>query len=385
MEKLKIALLLHFYQPWWQSPEMIKKITDECYRPISRLLEEFDGFCFTANINLSLLGHLENYCPDIVEGFKKAVQGGRLELMASTAQHPIMPLIPEFVQRAQIEEDINMKESRFGIRRNCGGIFLPEMAFSTKSIELLRSYGYEWTVIDDEPFVAIYGKDSAPFNSIINWNGFKVFMRSGRWSNLISSGRYSFADIKGKMECEIPNWTGNSLAYLIFAMDAETFGHHHHHLIDTFLRPMLKEWAGLPAQAGQKIIPIASLSSLHFPERIINYLPDGSWSTSIDDVRKDDPYPLWSPKISRYRHMLWQLVNLALSHFEYAREDCLKMTSSCHWWWISRSGWEPEFMKKGAVVAMDIIRKYGSVEEVASIQDTYDELMRIQKIYIRTD
>lgn len=384
MDKLRIGLLLHFYQPWWQFPEMINKIANECYRPILKLIDEFDGFCFTANINLCLLEHLENLCPDVVEGFKGAVKNGKLELMSSTAQHPIMPLIPEFVQKAQVAEDRYRKNDNFGIKHNCKGFFLPEMAFSTKDIEFLKSCNCWWTVVDDEPFVATYGRASVPFNSIVNWNGFKVFMRSGRWSNLISSGQYSFADIKEKMKCEIPNWTGNVPAYMIIAMDAETFGHHHSHLIDIFLRPMLKDWAGLPAgQVGNKIVPIESLSS-DFQERSVHYLPDGSWSTSTYDIARDDPYPLWSSKSTK-RQGLWRLVNLALNHFDQAREDCLKMTSSCHWWWISRSGWEPDFMKKGANMAMDIIKKYGSAEEIASIKNTYEELISLRKIFIQAD
>ncbi len=378
MNRLRIALLLHFYQPWWQFPWIIKKIVNECYGPILELVDELDCFCFTANINLSLLNHLEKDYPDVVEGFKRAVQNGRIELTGSTAQHPIMPLVPDFVQRAQIAEDHHGKIELFEIKRNCQGFFFPEMAFSASCIELLKSCGYQWTVIDDEPFIATYGRNSAPFNSVINCRDFKVLMRSNYWSNIISNGKSSFDEIKAKMECEIPNWTGNIPAYLIIAMDAETFGHHHRHLIDTFLRPMLKEWA------GNKIVPIESLIS-EFSERSVHYLPDGSWSTSTDDIRRDNPYPLWSSKISINRYRLWKLVNLALNHFDQAREDCLKMTSSCHWWQISRSGWEPEFMQKGAELAMHVIEEYGSVTEVASVQTDYDELMKLKKGYVHND
>ena len=375
MKRLKIAPLFHLYQPWFQPPWMIRKITNECYRPILRLIEEFDCFCFTININLSLLNHLEGDYPDVVEGFKRAIWSDKLELMGSTAQHPIMPLIPEFMQRAQIEEDRAQKESRFELRPNCSGVFLPEMAFSTKCIELLKDHGYQWTVTDDEPFVAVYGKNSVPFNSIVSWDGFKVFMRSNYWSNMISSGRYSFADVKEMMEYQIPNWVGNAPAYLIIAMDAETFGHHHHHLIDTFLRPMLKEWV------GDRVVPIGSLGQPEFSERRVHYLPKGSWSTSAYDIKRDNPYPLWSSKINIDRYRLWKLVNLALTHFEQSRDECLRMTSSCHWWWISRSGWDPELMQKGAKLAYSILTD----DEKASIQEDFDELMALKQHFVHKD
>lgn len=377
MKNLKIGLLLHQYQPWWNTQDVIEKICREHYEPTLRLVEEVDGFCFTININLSLLEHLERCSPDIVARLKNMVQAKRLELVASTAHHPILPLISESVQRAQIEEDLRKKEEHFGIRHNCSGFFLPEMAFSPNIIELLKSYKYDWTVTDDVPFVAHYGRNSVPFNKIVSMKGFKVFMRSNLWSNMISSGRFSFWDIRNMMESQIPNWTKGVPAYMIIAMDSETFGHHHRHLIDTFLRPMLKEWA------GNTIVPIESLIS-DFPERKVHYLPEGSWSTSIEDIERNNPYPLWSA-FSRNRYFLWKLVNTALEHIEQAPEDCLKITSSCHWWWISRSGNDPDFMKKGAMLAMEIINKYGTEEEKNSVQESYDKLMKVTKVFVNND
>jgi len=373
VENLKIGFLLHFYQPWWQRqfPAVLRKISDQSYRPILRLLNDIDGFCFTANINLSLLELLENDFSDVRSGFKDAVDGGKIELTGSPAQHPILPLIPEFLQRAQIEDDGKRKESQFGIKRNCRGFYLPEMAFRRSDVGLLKELGYKWTVIDDEPFVAVYGSASVPFNHMIVWNGFKTYMRSGLWSNKISSGKYSFYDIKAQMEHELGQWVRNEPAYLIIAMDGETFGHHHGHLIDQFLRPMLEEWA------GNKIVPIETLEQ-SFPWRSVQYLPDGSWSTSAEDIRKNDPYPLWNSRFNRYHYMLWKLVNSGLNYFEQCEDDCFKMTSSCHWWWISgRPYWEPEFMKFGAKKAIEIVRQYGSLEEVNTAEKLYKDLKEL--------
>ena len=30
MENLKIGLLLHFYQPWWQFPKVLEQIVAQC-------------------------------------------------------------------------------------------------------------------------------------------------------------------------------------------------------------------------------------------------------------------------------------------------------------------------------------------------------------------
>ena len=192
--EVRVGLLLHFFQPWWQFPAVLHRIVNQCYRPILKIVNSSDGFCFTANVNISLLELLDNNFSDVVAGFKEAAEKGRIELMGSPAQHPILPLIPEFLQRAQVQADKKDKEKRFSLKQNCRGFFLPEMAFSREVIGLMKEFGYRWSVTDDEPFRAIHGY--VPCDSIIILNGFKVYMRSSLWSNRISSGNFSFSDIK---------------------------------------------------------------------------------------------------------------------------------------------------------------------------------------------
>lgn len=368
MENLKIGLLLHFYQPSWQFPETLKKIVKPCYEPILNLANEINGFCFTVNINLSLLDLLEKSFPDVVAKFKEAVKSGKIELVGSPAQHPILPLIPEFLQRAQIEEDENRKESQFDIRRNCRGFFLPEMAFDRKNIGVLRDYGYKWTVIDDKIFGA-KNPGLVPFNHIITYEGFKMFMRSRTWSNTISFDHPDFDDFRSRIEHDILNWTKGAPAYFIIAMDAETFGHHPGNLFERLLKPMLYNWA------GSKIMPIESIGQ-SFPTRSVPYLHSSSWSTELDDLDRSNPYPLWS-RFTTARADLWDLVELALKYFDLSRQDCLKMTSSCHWWWISRSGWNPDFMMKGANKAIEIIRTYGTSDEREIGERLYEKLKKV--------
>lgn len=372
MENLKIGLLLHFYQPWWQFPETLKNIVNQCYRPILDVVNKINGFCFTANVNLSLLDHLEKDFPDVIAGFREAVETGRIEFMGSPAQHPIFPLIPEFLQRAQIEDDEKRKESQFGIKRNCRGFYLPEMAFSRKDVGLLRDYGYRWTVIDDKIFGAKNPLNSVPFNHIITYDNFKVFMRSRIWSNIISFDHPTFNDFKSRLEHDILDWTKGASAYLIIAMDAETFGHHSGDLFEKLLKPMLINWAG----SKSKIMPIENIGQ-NFPTRSVSYLPDSSWSTELDDLDRSNPYPLWKSRFNTYHLKLWELVELALRHFDYCRQDCLRITSSCHWWWISRANWNPDFMMKGAKKAIEIVRQHGSSEEIIAAEKLYQELKEI--------
>ena len=357
MENLKIGLLLHFYQPWWQFPKVLEQIVAQCYRPILRLIKEEKGFCFSANINYSLLELFDGGYNDIILDFKNLAEKNKIELLGSAAYHPIMPLVSPKIQIGQMVTDTRYKRALWGIAKNCNGFYLPEMAFSQSILPNLGANKYEWTIIDDEPFRVEHGY--VPFDSVAQLNGLKIFLRSNYWSNKIASGELpTFAAMREKMERDIPDWTKNRPAYLILAMDAETFGHHHKGLIEKFLTPMLKEWGS----GGPGILtPIEEIGRL-FPPMRLNHLGNGTWATSENDIREKDFYPLWNSKFNEHHENLWRLVNIAL---KYARQagadrDCLKIASSCHWWWISRARWEPKFMMLGAGKAMEVIDKYGS-------------------------
>lgn len=379
MDNVKIVLKLHFYQPWWQFPSVLENIVNQTYRPILQLVRNTDGFCFTANVNAVLLQLLEKHgFEDVIYGFQEAVKNGKIELVGSTAQHPILPLISDRVKAMQIEEDEKIKKS-FGIEKNCRGLFLPEMAFSRHDIGLMRDCGFRWSVVDDVPYCATFNC-KPPFDNIVMLDGFKTFMRSGHWSNTIARDNCSFDEIKAKMSCEIPDWTKGVPSYLILAMDAETFGHHHPNLINIFLEPMIREWV-----RNGKICSLESLEGI-FPWRNMPFLPDGSWSTSTEDVRRNDPYPLWKSHMNKHHQDLWELTNLAIQYFERCPQDCLKITSSCHQWWISgRPYWNPEFMKfgirgrsdLGVRGAIDIVREFGFADEIKRAQDLYDGLIRL--------
>lgn len=377
MENLKVALLLHFYQPWWQFPNVLAKVASECYRPILEIVEKMPGFCFSANINYSLIELLDGGHDDIVSGFKDFSENGKIELLGSTAYHPIMPLIPQNMQMVQMIADTQLKRALWGIERNCGGIFLPEMAWSQGILPNLKACGYKWTVIDDTAFACQYGKRNVPYNRISSLQGFKVFLRSNYWSNMIAYDKIGFQEFRDKMGYEMSDWAGNNPAYLFLSLDAETFGHHHPGLIENFLKPILEDWGG----GGKRILAPIEEIGRSFPAWDLIKIEDGSWATTEDDYYFDNPYPFWNSKTNPHHQNLWRLVNIALEHREKfgAAWNCLKAVSSCGWWWISgRPHWKPELMKFNACSAMEVINQFGSSEERGRAKEIFEKLISLK-------
>jgi len=390
--EIKIALLLHFYQPWWQYQSVLERIVNECYRPILNILKNVNGFCFSVNANYALFELLEKAgFDDVICGFKTAAKLGKIELLGSTAYHPIMPLIPDFLQRASLEKDALLKQKYFGIEKNCNGVYLPEMAFSQKAISLLKSMGYNWTIIDDEQFDFEYGY--APHDHIISLDDFKIFFRSRLWSNRISFFEIpTFEKLWERMKYEIPIWTQNKPLYIILAMDAETFGHHSKdkNNIQDILIPMIAK-----LRRDNIIISFEELMN-KFPVKIISHICDGSWSTTKNDLRHNCAFPLWN--YNKHHKDLWKLANIAfdcstLSHYydqlldDYdpsqsnLLNDCMKIATSCHWWWLAKEqgNWDPEFAKFGARLAFEIIKKFGNHEKIEKAEKLFKKIESLKK------
>lgn len=356
MNGFRLGVLLHFFQPYWQFKEVLERITAQCYRPIFRFVRERGkGFAFTMNMNYSLLNLLEKQgYDDVLDDIKFCVQNNLIELVGTAAFHPIIPLIPAKEAGKQIAEDIHKKKI-MGIAANSKGFFFPEMAFNMQSLNFLRQkFGFNWTVVQD---VAVLPW-KIPFDHIISYRGFSVFLRSSHWSEYIWNNHINFYEFAEKLNYELPAWFKGGSGYLVIAMDAETFGHHVPGLSESFLFPLTENWG------NGIILPFEKLVD-YFPRRESEELSNCSWSTNYSDLYCNDPFPLWKSKYNKNQLILWNLVEMALKYADCpeAIHECLKMVNSCHWWWISRDHWNPRFMLIGAKKAFDVIEKCGTKKE----------------------
>jgi len=356
MDNFKLGVLLHFFQPYWQFPHVLQKIVEQCYRPIFHYVRNCgQGFAFTANINYSLLELLVKYeHNDVLDDIKYCVRNGLIELVGTAAYHPIIPLIPVKDAGLQISEDV-IKKHCMGIKANSKGFFFPEMAFSKNSFHLLHKLGFNWTVVED---VAVL-PEHVPFDYIISHQGYSVFLRSSHWSKYIWNDHVSFWEFRERLKCELPGWTNGGSGYIVIAMDAETFGHHVPGLSESFLFPLIENWGN-----RRVVCPFEDMLTI-FPHRENGELRDCSWSTSYDDLYRNDPFPLWKSRDNSAQLVLWDLVEMALKYSKQvnAIHQCFKIVNSCHWWWISRGFWNPQFMLIGARKAFEIVEKCGTREE----------------------
>lgn len=166
----------HFYQPPRENPwlEEIEpqpsahpwhdwnaRITAECYRPnsaarvvdgagrIMRIVDNYERMSF--NVGPTLMSWLEEHAPDVHEALLAADRAslGRFDghgsAMAQAYNHMIMPLASPRDRATQIRWGIADFRRRF--RRTPIGMWLPECAVDTPTLEALVADGIQFTVL----------------------------------------------------------------------------------------------------------------------------------------------------------------------------------------------------------------------------------------------
>src|SRR6266853_4920131 len=145
-----VNLFFHIYQPPVQDSQMLGRIVEESYGPLTRQFTHFCDLKFTLNINYSLVEQLHRDYPEIIGDIRSAYDLGNLELTGSAAYHAILPLLDEKEVCRQLTRNTEGISKVLGINFRPEGIFPPEMAFSSLELcPIFRELGYQWTITDD--------------------------------------------------------------------------------------------------------------------------------------------------------------------------------------------------------------------------------------------
>ncbi len=394
------APLLHFYQPPTQIHWVLDRICDESYRPLIRVFNDMPTARVTVNINAVLTELLRDHGKmDIIEGLAELAERGQIEFTGSGKYHPILPLIPQEEASRQISQNWQANRAILGQAYNPAGFFPPEMAYSRDLAPAILETGHRWVILSGVACPASWPVDEIHYVPE-GMDGLNVFFRDDLLSNEISFRQTDEADFINHLR-RIGN--GKKDAYVITAMDAETFGHHIKNWEKLFLEEVygaicpptsgeLGEACVPPVAPGQgasvysnnfiatvgKDAPAAPVQQ-HFRllqhgeatsgiqsvtiSQLLDLFPRGaaiqphasSWSTSGDDLRANNPYPLWLDKDNEIHRFLWEHMEIAIqmvkrsreladnegSHYyvDIARALLDRSLHSDQFWWASRRPW----------------------------------------------
>jgi alpha-amylase/alpha-mannosidase (GH57 family) len=255
----------HFYQPprenpWLEAIERQKsahpfhdwneRITDECYRPnaasrilddtgrIARIVNNYASMSF--NIGATLMSWLADRAPDVYRAIIEADRqsqarfGGHGSAIAQGYNHMIMPLANDRDRKTQVEWGLRDFEHHYG--RKPEGMWLPETAVDTASLEALVDHGITYTILAPRQAKRVKAPDGEWQDVSAAWvdtrRAYRVDLPSGRSISVFfydgpTSRAIAFEDIL---------YSGTTLAERLLALgpglvnvanDGESYGHHH--------------------------------------------------------------------------------------------------------------------------------------------------------------
>lgn len=380
------APLFHFYQPPTQTASMLMKISDEAYRPLLDVFSEFPHAHATININ-AVLTEMLGQCgySDVLTKLRKLAEEGQIEFTGSGKYHPILPLIPTDEMERQVRLNYQTNRNFLGDAYVPRGFFPPEMCYSRDIIDPIIESRHEWIILSGIACPVAWPMDVIHEISS-GHDKLAVFFRNDILSNKIS---FRNIDGLGFIEHLRRLYNGEGDIYVVTAMDAETFGHHIQHWDKLFLaqifetlEPManqdrtLHEQKPLAEQHRRlfefekdkedrqiKIVTMRELLSVFPRGNQIEPRPS-SWSTSADDIKMQNYYPLWKDRDNPVHQKQWEHLDITIdvthkaiemadndnsSQFgNIARATLDAALHSCQFWWASKKPmWDINMVYRG--------------------------------------
>lgn len=331
------ANFFHIYQPPNWSPQIIRKVTDESYRPIIDILKRNPKIKITLNISASLTEQLYKLgLKDVITNFGKLAKTKQIEFTGTAIYHPILPLLPtkEIIRQIKLNTEINQKY--FGQVYNPKGFFPPEMAYGRKIATAIESLGYKWILTDE---ICYNGKlGSAKLNVAYKIKDLKI--------NIIFRNRYISDYFSFHSNPNHPEYFWEEIRQekrhrpsLITGMDGENLGHHRKGW-DIF-------WEKLVTEKNITTITLSGLLKKYKTTKIISPRR-GSWSSQAREISNGIPYILWDDPRNKIHKFQWHLIrhmaelvenNKSNKNYDVARELLDKRVASDQFWWASAKPW----------------------------------------------
>ncbi len=317
--KNHICIHGHFYQPprenpWLEAIELQdsaypyrnwnERITFECYAPntasrivddrnfITEIINNFTKISF--NFGPTLLSWMQAYQPYIYHAILEADRlsqekfSGHGAAIAQCYSHMIMPLANDRDKRTQVLWGIKDFESRFNRRPE--GMWLPETAVDTATLEVLAEFGMKFTILAPQQMKSVRRIGEKTWKRVDpdhpdifrpylcplpSGKTISIFFYEGNvahdvaFGGLLNNGE-NFAKRLMKAFPEAPS--GSFLMHI--ATDGETYGHHHQ-FGNMALSYCLRTIETMPAV---RMTVYGEYLEKHPPEYEVEIVENSSWS-----------------------------------------------------------------------------------------------------------
>ena len=150
-EPLRFAFGLHLHQPVGNFDRVFVQHLAEVYRPLLGALRDGGGLPVTLHLSGPLLDWLEGHAAEWLDEVGTLVADGRIELLASGYDEPILAMLPRADRLEQIDRMREALRRRFGV--DATGLWLTERVWEPDLAGDLAEAGIEYAIVDDRHFL----------------------------------------------------------------------------------------------------------------------------------------------------------------------------------------------------------------------------------------
>ncbi len=381
---MKIAFVLHIHQPPTQDADVTRRITQRSYLPLVDILKSSRAGQVTLNITGSLATQLSALGYDeLLADLHALADGSKVEYTSTGAYHPLLSELPQDEVVRQLTINNTIQKKLIGSSFQPVGVYPPELMYHPKVGETLDRLGYQWVLLDESAFPSASYQPDTPADHRKLELGSYVYTQQGTNLKLLFRDRELSGKIAFQKDITIERfrdhiehqYADKKPAYIVLALDGETFGHHHGSGHLTFLSDVLDNTLF-------ETCTVSSLFALGLKEKVL--LPVSStWGEIKMSSNNTRVFPRWINPDNPLHDLQWRLVALALDVVSddtpEARELLDQGLHSDQFWWAAHDPcWRPDMVEKGARILRDAVA-YSSASQQA--KQKADELFEniIQK------
>jgi alpha-amylase len=147
---LRFVFALHNHQPVGNFNDVFEAAYRDTYWPFLELIQHYPEIPLSLHTSGPLMEWLVERKPEYIEGLRKLVARGQVEIMGGGYYEPILTMIPPQDRIGQIKSYTHYLEGIFPTRIR--GMWVPERVWEQGLVSAIGDAGIQYTVLDDQHF-----------------------------------------------------------------------------------------------------------------------------------------------------------------------------------------------------------------------------------------
>jgi len=141
---------VHNHQPVDNFRSVVDRAVESAYKPFLEAVSRCERFKLAVHFSGWLFEEIKNRHPETFGLLKRLVERGQIELFTGGFYEPILPSVPSFWRRYQIEKLTSFIREHFGVTPK--GAWIAERVWEDALVKDLVECGVEYVVLDDYHF-----------------------------------------------------------------------------------------------------------------------------------------------------------------------------------------------------------------------------------------